>query len=97
MQVAYAIGVADPVSIRVETNGTAREGLTDGRLAEIVTEAVDLRPRAIIERLGLLAPDAETRPTYRDTAAYGHFGRDAFPWERLDLVDAFQKAAGVTA
>ncbi len=97
VQVAYAIGVADPVSIRVETNGTAREGLTDARLAEIVTDTVDLRPRAIIERLGLLASDAETRPTYRDTAAYGHFGRDQFPWEALDLVDAFQKAAGATA
>ena len=97
VQVAYAIGVADPVSVRVETNGTAQGGLTDARLAEIVTEAVDLRPRAIIERLGLLAPDAGARPTYRDTAAYGHFGRDEFPWERLDLVDAFAEAAGVTA
>ena len=96
VQVAYAIGVADPVSIRVETNGTAQGGLTDARLAEIVTETVDLRPRAIIERLDLLAPDAGTRPVYRDTAAYGHFGREQFPWERLDLVDAFQQAAGVT-
>ena len=95
VQVAYAIGVSDPVSIRVETGGTARHGLSDGRLAEVVTETVDLRPRALIERLGLLATDAGTRPTYRDTAAYGHFGRDAFPWERLDLVDAFRQAAGV--
>ncbi len=94
MQVAYAIGVADPVSIRVETNGTAREGLTDARLSEIVTEVVDLRPRAIIERFGLIDADAEVRPTYRNTAAYGHFGRDEFPWERTDLEDAFRAAAG---
>ena len=97
VQVAYAIGVADPVSVRVETNGTARDGLSDGTLARVVTETVDLRPRAIIERLGLLASDSDVRPTYRDTAAYGHFGREQFPWERLDLVDAFQQAAGVTA
>ena len=94
VQVAYAIGVADPVSIRVETNGTAREGLTDARLAEIVTETVDLRPAAIIERFGLIDANAASRPTYRDTAAYGHFGRDAFPWERTDLEDAFRAAAG---
>ena len=93
VQVAYAIGVADPVSIRVETNGTAREGLSDARLAEVVAETVDLRPRAIIERFGLIAADAGARPTYRDTAAYGHFGRDAFPWERTDLADALKAAA----
>ena len=97
VQVAYAIGVADPVSVRVETQGTARDGLTDARLAEIVTSTVDLRPRAIIERLGLLSPDAGTRPVYRETAAYGHFGRDGFPWERLDLADAFAEAAGAEA
>ena len=95
VQVAYAIGVADPVSIRVETNGTAKHGLTDARLAEAVAEAVDLRPAAIIDRFGLIAPDAGARPTYRNTAAYGHFGRDEFPWERLDLADALVKAAGV--
>ena len=97
VQVAYAIGIADPVSVRVETNGTARDGLTDARLAQIVAEAVDLRPRAIIERLGLLDPDDAARPRYRDTAAYGHFGRDAFPWERLDLVEPLKAAAGVAA
>ncbi len=95
VQVAYAIGVADPVSIRVETNGTARHGLTDARLAEVVTEVVDLRPAAIIDRFNLIASDAAARPTYRDTAAYGHFGRDEFPWERLDLTDALTQAAGV--
>ena len=79
----------------METNGTARHGLTDARLAELVTDAVDLKPAAIIGRFGLIDPDASSRPTYRDTAAYGHFGREAFPWERLDLVDALAEAAGV--
>ena len=92
VQVAYAIGVADPVSIRVETNGTGKS-LSDAQLADLVTEVVDLRPAAIISRFGLIDPDAETRPTYRNTAAYGHFGRDEFPWERLDLVDALTEAA----
>ena len=96
VQVAYAIGLADPVSVRVETNGTGADGLTDARLAEIVTEVVDLRPRAIIERLGLLSADGD-RPRYRQTAAYGHFGREAFPWERLDLVEALQEAASAEA
>ena len=93
VQVAYAIGVAQPVSIRVETNGTVREGLSDVRLAEVVRETVDLRPAAIIERFGLISPDAAVRPRYRDTAAYGHFGRDAFPWERTDLADTLAQAA----
>ena len=97
VQVAYAIGVAEPVSIRVETNGTGRDGLSDARLAEVVARVVDLRPAAIIERFGLISPDADVRPTYRDTAAYGHFGRDAFPWERLDLVDALQAASRADA
>ncbi|WP_420455798.1 methionine adenosyltransferase [Rubrivirga sp.] len=92
VQVAYAIGVADPVSIRVETNGTGT-GLSDARLADLVTEVVDLRPAAIIERFGLIDPDGDVRPRYRATAAYGHFGRDGFPWERLDLVDALTEAA----
>ena len=94
VQVAYAIGVAAPVSIRVETNGTATHGLTDADLSRIVEETVDMRPAAIISRFGLIAPEASARPTYRNTAAYGHFGREEFPWERLDLVDAFKAAAG---
>ena len=97
VQVAYAIGVAAPVSVRVETYGTAAEGLTDARLGEIVEEVVDLRPRAIIDRFGLVDPDAGVRPTYRDTAAYGHFGRDAFPWERVDIAEALKEAAAQTA
>ncbi len=97
VQVAYAIGVAQPVSIRVETYGTAADGLTDARLGEIVTEVVDLRPRAIIDRFGLVDADASVRPTYRDTAAYGHFGRDAFPWERLDIAETLKDAAAQAA
>ena len=93
VQVAYAIGVAQPVSVRVETNGTAKDGLTDARLSDIVRETVDLRPAAIIERFALIDPDAAKRPTYRDSAAYGHFGRDEFPWEALTLVDRLQAAA----
>ena len=96
VQVAYAIGVPDPVSIRVETDGTGRDGLTDARLAEVVAEAVDLRPRAIIDRLDLLATNG-ARPRYRSTAAYGHFGRDEFPWERLDLVETLREAASAAA
>ena len=95
VQVAYAIGVPDPVSIRVETYGTGQ--IPDARLAEIVRETVDLRPRAIIERFGLISPDDSVRPRYRDTAAYGHFGRDAFPWERVDLAETLKEAATQTA
>ena len=93
VQVAYAIGVPEPVSIRVESNGTAKHGLTDAQLAEIVSSTVDLKPAAIIRRFGLIDPDGDARPTYRDTAAYGHFGREAFPWERLDLVEVLREAA----
>jgi S-adenosylmethionine synthetase len=91
VQVAYAIGVAEPVAVRVQTNGTAAEGLTDARLAEAVKRSVDLRPAAIIERFAL------KRPIYRPTAAYGHFGRPDFPWEQLSLVDALGDAAGALA
>ena len=84
VQLAYAIGVDEPVSVRVDTFGTGRR--PDEALARRVTEVFDLRPRAIIERLGL------RKPIYRRTAAYGHFGRepdgDGFTWERTDRVDA---------
>ncbi|OZC04518.1 methionine adenosyltransferase [Rubricoccus marinus] len=93
VQVAYAIGVAAPVSIRVETGGTAKHGLTDARLSQVVQDTVDMRPAAIISRFNLIDASGEKRPTYRNTAAYGHFGRDEFPWERLDLVDDLKKAA----
>ena len=85
VQVAYAIGVARPVSVAVNSYGTGT--VSDARLAEIVTEAFDLRPAAIIERFGLKAP------IYRTTAAYGHFGRDGFPWEALTHVEALKEAA----
>jgi S-adenosylmethionine synthetase len=84
VQLAYAIGVEEPVSVMVDTFGTGRR--PDDELARRVTEVFDLRPRAIIERLGL------RKPIYRRTAAYGHFGRepegDGFTWERTDRVDA---------
>jgi S-adenosylmethionine synthetase len=86
IQVAYAIGVADPVSIHVETNGTGR--IPDAELERAIRSEVDLTPRGIIKRLDLL------RPIYRQTAAYGHFGREekSFTWERLDLVKTLQRA-----
>lgn len=79
IQVAYAIGVARPVSLMVDTFGTG--ALPDEKIARLILEKVDLRPEAIIERLGLRAP------IYAQTAAYGHFGRPDLdlPWERLDL------------
>ena len=84
VQLAYAIGVAEPVSVMVDTFGTG--SVSDGELARRVSDIFDLRPRAIIERLGL------RRPIYRRTATYGHFGRRArdggFAWERTDQVEA---------
>jgi S-adenosylmethionine synthetase len=90
VQLAYAIGVADPVSVRVETFGTG--ALDEGRLAALVREHFGLRPRQIIEGLGLL------EPIYRKTAAYGHFGREdiALPWERTDKADLLREAAGAS-
>ena len=85
VQLAYAIGVAQPVSIDVLTNGTGR--LPDLQLVRAVREVFDLRPSAIIERLDLL------KPKFRTTAAYGHFGRSEFSWEELDSVEALKEAA----
>lgn len=76
IQVAYAIGVARPVSVMVNTFGTGK--LSDEKLAEIVLKEFDLRPAAIIDKLNL------TAPTYYNTAAYGHFGREEFAWEKTD-------------
>jgi len=87
VQVAYAIGVAEPVSINVNTFGSGR--VADSELQTIVRDAFDLRPRAIIDRLDLL------KPKYRPTAAYGHFGREGFTWEKEDHVEAVRSAAGV--
>ena len=82
IQVSYAIGVAEPTSISIDTFGTGR--LADDRIVELVNAHFDLRPRGLIEMLDL------KRPIYRDTAAYGHFGRseDAFTWERTDRAEA---------
>jgi S-adenosylmethionine synthetase len=89
VQVAYAIGVAHPLSVNVETFGTAK--IDDAKIAALINEHFDLRPGAIIRDLGL------RKPIYRNTAAYGHFGRDdiEFPWERTDKAAALKKAAGI--
>ncbi|MFM8860951.1 MAG: methionine adenosyltransferase [Acidimicrobiia bacterium] len=89
VQVAYAIGVAHPVSIMVETFGTAT--VDEERIAAAVREVFDLRPAAIARDLDL------RKPRYRQTAAYGHFGRtgDAFTWERIDRVDDLRSALGL--
>jgi S-adenosylmethionine synthetase len=89
VQVAYAIGVAHPLSVNVETFGTAK--IADEKIAALVSEYFDLRPGAIIRDLDL------RRPIYRKTAAYGHFGRDdiEFPWEKTDKAAALKKAAGL--
>ncbi|MGB8980294.1 MAG: methionine adenosyltransferase [Anaerolineales bacterium] len=89
VQVAYAIGVAHPLSVNVETFGTAK--IADEKIARLISEFFDLRPGAIIRDLGL------RKPMYQKTAAYGHFGRDdiEFPWERTDKAAALKKAAGL--
>ena len=83
LEVAYAIGVAKPVSLFVNTNGTGK--LPDEEIAEIVAKEFDLRPSAIIKTLDLL------KPVYKQTAAYGHFGRNGFTWERTDRVEDLKK------
>jgi S-adenosylmethionine synthetase len=89
IQVSYAIGVAEPTSISVETFGTAK--IDEGRIAALVREHFDLRPYNLIHMLDLV------RPIYRKTAAYGHFGRELpeFTWERTDKADVLRDAAGL--
>ncbi|MEO8968596.1 MAG: methionine adenosyltransferase, partial [Solirubrobacteraceae bacterium] len=89
VQVAYAIGVAQPVSVMVETFGTEKIGR--GRILELISEHFDLRPGAFREYLNL------HRPIYQQTAAYGHFGREEpdFTWELTDKADALRDAAGL--
>jgi S-adenosylmethionine synthetase len=91
VQVAYAIGVAHPVSVMVETFGTEKIGR--GRIQELVGEHFDLRPGAFRDYLDL------HRPIYQKTAAYGHFGREDhdFTWEKIDKADALRAAAGIDA
>lgn len=85
VQVAYAIGVAEPVSVYVDTKGTGK--ISDIKIANMIKKEVDLTPRGIIERLKL------RRPIYQKTSSYGHFGRNEkdFTWEQLDLVPKFKK------
>jgi S-adenosylmethionine synthetase len=89
VQVAYAIGVSHPLSVNVETFGTAK--ISDDHIAGLIADHFDLRPGAIIHDLGL------RKPIYRQTAAYGHFGRDdiELPWERTDKAEALKSAAGL--
>jgi len=87
IQVSYAIGVAQPISINVNTHGSVKHGLTDDLIAGFIIKNIDMTPYGIIERLQL------RRPIFRKTAAYGHFGRTEkdFTWEKLDLKETFQK------
>src|SRR5688572_16231631 len=89
VQLAYAIGVADPVSVMIDTYGTGK--IADTKMTELVREHFKLTPKGIIEDLDL------RRPIYKKTAAFGHFGRteDGFTWERTDRANALRKAAGL--
>ena len=89
IELAYAIGIAQPVSILVDTQGTGK--LPDDKIAEIVSKVFDFTPGGIIKKLDL------RRPIFRKTAAYGHFGREDadFTWEKTDMVDALKAAAGL--
>ena len=83
LELSYAIGVAKPLSVFIDTDGTGV--IPDGEIADFVAKEFDLRPYAIIETLNL------RRPIYRNSAAYGHFGRSEFPWEKLDRVNDLKK------
>ena len=84
VQVAYAIGMSHPVAVYVDTYGTGV--VSDDKIVDIINEVFDLRPRAIIKKLGL------DRPIYRATANYGHLGREVFPWEKVDKVEEIKAA-----
>lgn len=87
IQLSYAIGVADPTSIMVETFGTGK--VANELLVALVREFFDLRPYGLIKMLDLI------QPIYRETAAYGHFGREQFPWEKVDRAEELRVAAGL--
>jgi S-adenosylmethionine synthetase len=89
LQVSYAIGVAEPTSISINTFGTGQ--IDEGRMVQLVREHFDLRPKGLVKMLDLL------RPIYKATASYGHFGREdqAFSWERTNLAEALRDAAGL--
>jgi S-adenosylmethionine synthetase len=89
VQVSYAIGVARPVSIYINTHDTAKHGLNDAQIQEKAEVIFDLRPAAIIKRFSLDKPKGWS---YQETAAYGHFGRDIFPWEKTEQVAELKKA-----
>ncbi len=89
VQVSYAIGVARPVSIYINTHDTATNGLNDAQIQEKAEVIFDLRPAAIIQRFGLDKPEGWC---YQQTAAYGHFGREIFPWEKTEKVAELKKA-----
>ena len=84
IQISYAIGVAEPTSISVNTFGTGK--ISDSKIVPLIRQHFDLRPKGIVEMLDL------KKPVYRATAAYGHFGRDGFSWEKLDKVDSLKSA-----
>ncbi|MGN1067022.1 MAG: methionine adenosyltransferase domain-containing protein, partial [Candidatus Fimimonas sp.] len=83
IQISYAIGRSKPVSVDVDTYGTGV--VSDVALSQIINDEFDLRPRAIIDKFNL------QRPIYLQTASYGHFGREGFPWEELDKVEDLKK------
>jgi S-adenosylmethionine synthetase len=89
IQLAYAIGVAKPVSVGVDTFGTGK--IEDEKIVQLILKHFDLRPAAIIQKLNL------RRPIYRKTAAYGHFGREDadFTWERTDKAELLKREAGI--
>ena len=87
IQLSYAIGVAEPTSIMVETFGTGK--VSNELLVKLVREFFDLRPYGLIKMLNLI------QPIYRQTAAYGHFGREQFPWEKVDRAEELRAAAGL--
>ena len=85
IQIAYAIGVAHPVSVNIDTFGT--NAVAEEKIYQLLTDNLDLRPSAIIDRLDL------RRPIYSQTAAYGHFGKEGLPWEQCDLAEVFKRQA----
>ena len=87
IQLSYAIGVARPISVNVETFGTAK--VDEELISKLVQDNFDLRPAGIIKMLDL------RRPIYKATSAYGHFGRDNFSWEKLDKVEILREKAGL--
>ena len=90
VQIAYAIGIAQPVSINVNSFGTGK--ISDNEIKKVINECFDLRPKAIIQHLDLL------RPIYLATAAYGHFGRELpdFTWEKTDKAEELKAAANIS-